>query len=1156
MSEDRRPPDDPTNTDGILGAENADENSKGQDDKLPDRRIGDFDLLRELGRGGMGVVYEARQVSLNRRVALKVLPPGLGMTEIAVQRFEREARAAAKLHHTNIVPVHAIGEEEGCHYYAMELVDGEPLSRVLNDLRGQGSNPLLESIVNQTAADAPSREKEVAGSPTTSGPTSLSDTASSSREWFDTVARLLAEVADALHYAHGRGVIHRDVKPANLMLSTDGRLCLTDFGLARVAQEPGMTVSGSFLGTPAYMSPEQIAAGRVQVDNRSDIYSLGAVLYEMLCLRRPFTGESRDEILNGIMTKDPRPPRRFNPRIPVDLETICQKAMEKDRDRRYQSAGEFANDLRQYLQRGLITARRAGLPRRMWKSVRRYPVASVAVVAGILLVLVGGYAWRASRHGAEQEVQRLLSDTRYSLNQGDHRQALKQADEALTRDPNSTEARFIRARCLIELARAQEAIDEAQRLITEDPDNWIGHAILVQAGQFSDTFTGEIEPHIAAVESLAPDTAEALTLRSYLSDSNTEAVELLDRAVTIAPGYSEALYERAFRHIGLKNFEAALADADRLMVAQPRSSLGYRMRATVFANLHDEAGALEEIDRAIELNPDDPLNYSVRWGLLGSLFADEQKVLADISKMIELEPTLPWGYFFRALVHRGVGRFQDALSDLERVRELNPDSRSAIDSLIDVYTDLGQHEEVRILLTELGQRRSEWRDPETIAWSHRVSSDALLRLGDLPGALAEADFAIESEPDGYANYLQRAEVRQLQEGAVALGEDCELAAAVELHDFDPLLSRANQLFGRCQRPDLALADYTRLIELAPHWPDPYYHRAMLRTFEGLFDEALADIDNAIELAPRWIWAHYHRGRILQRMGFLAEAVEAYERTVVAGGQEHPQIAIDRATLLAQLGRSEAAAEVLDEQIDRFPNVVELYRRRAFVSFWLGRVDEAVDFLDRALEIDPADAKLYLHRAGMACYTDTDCDSAVADVDRALSMEPENPDVWGIVSWVHAFDIFEPCPAHYNGNLALNMAQRVDSFMPIHYSVKFILGAVLYRHGEYRKARDAIERSLELGLERENWWSAPCAHFFLALSEWQLGNQTQARAHYQRGLALTERTVPDSPLLLRCRDEAARTLGVEWRKASLVSDYSSSPSQSRHTPTVAALRPQR
>ena len=154
------------------------------------------------------------------------------------------------------------------------------------------------------------------------------------------MARLLADVGDALHYAHERGVIHRDVKPANLLLSGDGRLCLGDFGLARVAQEPGMTVSGSFLGTPAYMSPEQVAAGRVKLDHRTDVYSLGAVLYEMLTLQRPFQGDSREQILTGILSKDPRPPRKINPHVSrSDLETICLKAMEKDPDRRYATAG-------------------------------------------------------------------------------------------------------------------------------------------------------------------------------------------------------------------------------------------------------------------------------------------------------------------------------------------------------------------------------------------------------------------------------------------------------------------------------------------------------------------------------------------------------------------------------------------------------------------------------------------------------------------------------------------------------------------------------------------------------------------------------------------------------------------------------------------------
>jgi hypothetical protein len=177
--------------------------SYAQGERPPLERLGDFDLLRELGRGGMGIVYEARQTSLNRRVALKVLPPGLGLTGQAVQRFHREAQAAAKLHHTNIVPVHAIGEEGGCHYYAMELVEGQSLSEVLRDLSGSGSSPLMDATVTLLAgagdgkAPAPSSEQSESNSGA-SGIASLSDTSTVSRKWFDVVARLVAEVADAL----------------------------------------------------------------------------------------------------------------------------------------------------------------------------------------------------------------------------------------------------------------------------------------------------------------------------------------------------------------------------------------------------------------------------------------------------------------------------------------------------------------------------------------------------------------------------------------------------------------------------------------------------------------------------------------------------------------------------------------------------------------------------------------------------------------------------------------------------------------------------------------------------------------------------------------------------------------------------------------------
>jgi len=273
------------------------------EDANPRTRLGDFEIIRELGRGGMGIVYEARQVSLNRRVALKVISGSLGLSSKAVLRFQREAEAAGKLHHTNIVPIYATGNDDGVHYYAMELIDGPSLHQVIRSLRrgettdpkvsdsaatmAVGSSPaapsddaLLDS--SSGAVETPDWVSDVLGSPpvsvaSTPAPRSRagasSTSAPSSSSYFDSVATMIAGVAEALDYAHENGVIHRDIKPANLLLSRDGRVSINDFGLARMLEQPGMTMSGEFVGSPLYMSPEQITAGRAPLDHRTDIYS-------------------------------------------------------------------------------------------------------------------------------------------------------------------------------------------------------------------------------------------------------------------------------------------------------------------------------------------------------------------------------------------------------------------------------------------------------------------------------------------------------------------------------------------------------------------------------------------------------------------------------------------------------------------------------------------------------------------------------------------------------------------------------------------------------------------------------------------------------------------------------------------------------------------
>ncbi len=363
----------------------------------PNVQIGDFKVERRLGSGGMGVVYQALQVSLNRRVALKVLPASLAMDAAATERFHREARAAARLDHPHIVAVYTEGQEAGLCYYAMELVEGRGLDQIIKEIHG--------------AVSVSSRDRPDAGRPTRpdlaqaeeAGPQPAADWTALYRsragtDYFKTVAGLMADVADALDYAHREGVIHRDVKCSNLILAEDGRVVLTDFGIARIRHDQAVTLTGSSLGTPSYMSPEQIRHDPDRIDGRTDVYSLGVTLYELLTLEQPFWADTRDQIMVQILSQEPRRPRQVDRRIPMDLDTLCCKAMEKDPDRRYQTAGEMADDLRRVVAGHAIQARRVGWVEQSIRTVRRYPL-SAALIAGVLVCasVAAGVAWKYNR---------------------------------------------------------------------------------------------------------------------------------------------------------------------------------------------------------------------------------------------------------------------------------------------------------------------------------------------------------------------------------------------------------------------------------------------------------------------------------------------------------------------------------------------------------------------------------------------------------------------------------------------------------------------------------------------------------------------------------------------------------------------------------------
>jgi formylglycine-generating enzyme required for sulfatase activity len=342
--------------------------------------LGDFELRSEIGSGGTGIVYRAWQRSLSREVAVKVLPRHFSLNEERVGRFKREARAAAKLTHNCIAPIFEIGMDGDTHFFAMELVEGLDLASEVKALRGREASTLP----------------------------SFDD-----KQYFAGVARLVQRCAGALAYSHGKGVVHRDIKPHNIVVDQDGMPKLVDFGLAKDSALGSISVSERVEGTPYYMSPEQALAKKGRVDARTDVYSLGAVLYELLTLDRPYQGNTSREVIDKILVRDPVPVRKRNPKVPRDLAVICTKAMEKDLRFRYESAAAMEEDLRRFLAGEPILAKPASVLRRAQRAAKKHRLTLGAAAAVLLTAGVFMYAvkWKEQQDWIPIQIS-LLEDER------------------------------------------------------------------------------------------------------------------------------------------------------------------------------------------------------------------------------------------------------------------------------------------------------------------------------------------------------------------------------------------------------------------------------------------------------------------------------------------------------------------------------------------------------------------------------------------------------------------------------------------------------------------------------------------------------------------------------------------------------------------------
>ena len=353
----------------------------------PPRLVGDFQLIRELGSGGMGTVFEAEQRSMGRRVALKILPLAALANGKSLKRFHNEVRAAAALDHPHIVSVYSIGEDRGIHYFAMQLIRGHTLADFIAEVSVSRAKRLRQSSDDELRTAAPSL------SPSTSTQAiegALSSTLAATlrdQDYFRSVARLGVQAASALQYAHEQGVLHRDIKPSNLLLDKEGSLYVADFGLARIEAEAGMTISGDIVGTLRYMAPEQALRTETVLDRRADVYSLGATLYEMLALQPVYGGLDQQIILRRLASEEPLALRKLDHLIPCELETIVHKAISKQREDRYQSAKDLADDLQAFYEFKPIKARPATIADKARKWVARHQWVTAGICAATLLIV-------------------------------------------------------------------------------------------------------------------------------------------------------------------------------------------------------------------------------------------------------------------------------------------------------------------------------------------------------------------------------------------------------------------------------------------------------------------------------------------------------------------------------------------------------------------------------------------------------------------------------------------------------------------------------------------------------------------------------------------------------------------------------------------------
>ena len=802
----------------------------GTADLLEDH-IGPFRLLQELGRGGQALVYLAEDTRLHRRVALKVLKGFGPVPEPVLKRFRREAEVASKLDHPGICAVFDAGEESGIPYIAMRYVEGVPLAEWI------------------------SRAREQAGAGSSS---------SATRAEILEAVEIIEKAAQALHAAHEAGVIHRDVKPRNIMVTPAGEPVLLDFGLAGITtgDRPDFTRTGEIFGTPAYMSPEQVEARRQRLDRRTDIYSLGATLYECITLAPPFDAPTREGLYRAVRFQDPADPRQCNPRIPADLKVVLQTALEKDREHRYASAHDFAEDLRRVREGKPIKARPVSAAGRLVRWARRRPARAALVITLALglpvITALAGFIianrpaiLAAEKAGLLQRIERHLEEGYFALGNESPERAFPPLDAVLAIDSGCVEAVGGKAIAYLFQNRIQQCLDLLDQnadLVRANPGLLgLGVEALRRLGQEE-----EAESLVARIPE--PDSA----LGFFLEGSRRMRGAIRKEDMT---DQEREVFRRAVNAYSLA------------ILTAPTTRPVYHFRHASAAGQLGEENSARLAAQTLSLRWKDTF-YSWRLAGVALSYVDPEKAVNAYGKMLALRPDYAWGYNMRGITYCDELDFPDrAAADFRKALSLQPDLAAAQYHLGVALGRMGREKESRSCFEKAIRL-----DPDHFRAHFNLGSD-LYNQGLIKKAIPHFEKAVALRPDHALaqQHLGKAltDTGRLKEANQAF----KRAVALNPADLESLngLGRTHQDLGRVAE---AIAVYKKAVKLKPDSPVLLNNLAIALWAGGRVDEAVANCEKAVEIAPKYAAGHLNLGLVLDAVGQRDKAVEAFREAIV------------------------------------------------------------------------------------------------------------------------------------------------------------------------------------------------------------------------------------------------------------------------------------